>query len=191
MKAKKGEAGYVQAQKTKYLFYSIIEFSIVIAFVLFGIMKTGSRLNGFTIVGIVGCLPASKMLVEYITMMPHKGIEWNLSQEIVEKASLLTVIFDTIITGNEKVMPVQAFVISGNTICGYTTSEKTDETMLAKYLKQLLAQNGYDKVTVKILHDYHAFITRAEGLNNMASVSKIRDQQYENQLKQIILTTSF
>lgn len=191
MKAKKGEAGYVQAQKTKYLFYSIIEFSIVIAFVLFGILKTGSRLNGFTIVGIVGCLPASKMLVEYITMMPHKGIEWNLSQEIVEKASLLTVIFDTIITGNEKVMPVQAFVISGNTICGYTTSEKTDETMLAKYLKQLLAQNGYDKVTVKILHDYHAFITRAEGLNNMASVSKIRDQQYENQLKQIILTTSF
>lgn len=191
MKAKKGEAGYVQAQKTKYLFYSIIEFSIVIAFVLFGILKTGSRLNGFTIVGIVGCLPASKMLVEYITMMPHKGIEWNLSQEIVEKASLLTVIFDTIITGNEKVMPVQAFVISGNTICGYTTSEKTDETMLAKYLKQLLAQSGYDKVTVKILHDYHAFITRAEGLNNMASVSKIRDQQYENQLKQIILTTSF
>lgn len=191
MKVKKGEAGYIQAQKRKYLFYSVVEFTIVIAFVLFGIFKTGSRLNGFTIVGIVGCLPASKMLVEYITMMPHKGIAANLSQEIIEKASLLTVAFDLIITGNEKVMPVQAFVISGNTICGYTTSEKTDEAMLAKYLKQLLSKNGYDKVTVKIFHDYRAFITRAEGLNNMASVSKMVNRQYEDQLKQIIFTTSF
>ena len=114
MSIQKGHPGYIKAQKTKYLMWAIAEFAIVIALVVLGYIQTGSRLNLFTVIAIVGCLPASKMLVEFIAMAPHKSIEPEKFQEITEKAPLLTKVYDTVITGNDKVMPVDVFVISGH-----------------------------------------------------------------------------
>ena len=74
MSIEKGQPGYVKARKTKYLMAAILEFAIVIALVVLGYIQTGSKLNLFTVIAIVGCLPASKMLVEFITMAPYKSI---------------------------------------------------------------------------------------------------------------------
>ena len=38
--------------------------------------------------------------------------------------------------------------------------------------KTFLKDNHYDKMTVKIFHDYTAFLARAEGMNNMAEVEQ-------------------
>ncbi len=73
MKIEKGQPGYIKAHKTKYLIWTIGEFGIVIALVVLGYIQTGTRLNLFTIVAIVGCLPAAKMSVELITMAPNKA----------------------------------------------------------------------------------------------------------------------
>lgn len=190
MSIQKGQPGYIKAQKTKYLMWAIGEFAIVIALIILGYIQTGSKLNVFTVIAIVGCLPASKMLVEFITMAPHKSIEPEKYQEITEKAPMLTTVFDTIITGNDKVMPVDAFVISGHTVCGYTSSSKTDEVKAARYIKEMLHNNRCEKVTVKIFHDYKAFITRAEGMNSIASVEQAETKKRERRIRKLILTTS-
>ena len=190
MSIQKGHPGYIKAQKTKYLMWAIAEFAIVIALVVLGYIQTGSRLNLFTVIAIVGCLPASKMLVEFIAMAPHKSIEPEKFQEITEKAPLLTKVYDTVITGNDKVMPVDVFVISGHTVCGYTSSQKTDEVIVARYLKEMLHNNRFDKVTVKVFHDYTAFITRAEGMNSIATVEQPETKKKEKRIRQLILTTS-
>lgn len=66
MKIEKGQPGYVKARKVKYMIWTIAEFGVVIAIFVLGYMQTGTRMNLFTIVAIVGCLPAAKMLVELI-----------------------------------------------------------------------------------------------------------------------------
>ena len=190
MKIEKGQPGYIKARKTKYLFGAVIEFGIVIALVVLGYLETGSKLNLFTVIAIVGCLPASKMLVEFITMSSHKSISPEIYQEIEEKAALLTRAYDLVITSTEKVMPVAALVISGHVVCGYTLSDKTDEVKCARYLKDMLRSNGYDKMTVKIFHDYTAFLARAEGMNNIASVEQPESRKRERLVKQLILTVS-
>lgn len=190
MSIQKGHPGYIKAQKTKYLMWTIAEFAIVIALVILGYIKTGSRLNLFTVIAIVGCLPASKMLVEFIAMAPHKSIEPEKFQEVSEKAPLLTKVYDTVITGNDKVMPVDVFVISGHTVCGYTSSQKTDEVIVARYVKEMLHNNHFEKVTVKVFHDYTAFITRAEGMNSIATVEQPETKKKEKRIRQLILATS-
>lgn len=190
MKIEKGQPGYIKSQKTKYLIWSIAEFAVVIALVIIGYVQTGSKLNTFTVVAIVGCLPASKMLVEFITMAPHKGIDIDKFEEIEEKAPLLSKAYDLIITGKEKVMPVEAFVISGHTICGYTSSSKTDEAVISSYLKEMLHINKVDKVTVKVFHDYVAFLSRAEGMNNIAAIEQQESRRMERKIRRLLLTTS-
>lgn len=186
----KGQPGYIKARKMKYLAAAIVEFAIVIALVVLGVMQTGSRLNLLTVIAAVGCLPAAKMLVEFIAMAPHRSVEPAVYQELQEKAPALTKAFDLVITGNNKIMPVEAFVISGHTVCGYTTSPKTDEVKLARYLKELFASGHCEKVTVKIFHDYSAFLSRAEGMNSIAVVEHADPGGREKKLLQMLLTVS-
>ena len=98
MRTEKGQPGYVKARKQKYLLGAVVEFAIVIAIFVTGYIQTGSRLNLLTVVAVVGCLPAAKMLVEFITMAPYKSIEEAKYQELEEKAPLILKAYDMIIT---------------------------------------------------------------------------------------------
>lgn len=190
MKTEKGHPGYIHSRKMKYLLWAVVEFAIVIALVVIGIIQTGSRMNLLTVVAIVGCLPAAKMLVEYITMAPYHSIAPEKGKEIEEKAPLLTKAYDLVITSPEKVMQIDAVVISGHTICGYTSNEKTDEAKTAQYIKEVLHNHKYEKVTVKVFHDYVAFLSRAEGMNSIAAIEQPENRRRERRIRRLLLSTS-
>ena len=189
-KAERGKPGYINSLKKKYLIISIIEFAVVAAIFALGYFQTGSRLNLFTVLAILGCLPASKNLVEYIVVVPHKGIDVAKYDEIEEKAPNIIKVYDLVVAGQSKLMQLDAVAISGSTVIGYASSEKTDEVKLAEYLKKLFEAGGYPKITVKIFHDYTAFLTRAEGMNNIATVDKQSIKKRERKLRSLIYSSS-
>lgn len=189
-KLQKGRPGYILARKMRYLLWAVLEFAVVIAVFVIGYIQTGSRLNVLTVVAVVGCLPASKMLVEFVVMTPFKGIEAERYREIKEKAPLLVTAYDLLLTCSEKLMSVEAIVISEHVICGYTSNPKTDEKVVADYIKTLLESHHYEKMTVKVFHDYTAFLSRSEGLNNMASVSGEEPGRREKSMRAKILSVS-
>lgn len=87
MRIQKGKPGYLRIRKMKFLIGALVEFGVVAALLILGYMQTGSRLNLFTVIAVVGCLPASKMLVEFITMAPHRGVPAEIYKEIEKKSS--------------------------------------------------------------------------------------------------------
>lgn len=186
----KGQPYYIKAKKKNYLIFSVVEFGVVAALVLIGYLRTGSRLNLMTVFAVVGCLPAAKMLVEYITMAPYQSIEAIRYYDVEQKTRLLTKAYDLVLTGNDKVMHIDAVVISGHTVCGYTSNPKTDEAETARYIKDMLEKNQIEKVTVKIFHDYTAFLSRAEGMNNIATVENPDTGKKEQKIRQLILATA-
>lgn len=44
--------------------------------------------------------------------------------------------------------------------------------MVSDHIKAMLKQNGYTGLAVRVLNEYKPFITRAEGLDNIAAVEK-------------------
>ncbi len=190
MRIQKGAPGYIKAQKRRFLVGTVVEFAVVIGLVVLGYVQTGSRLNLLTVVAVVGCLPAAKMLVELITLWPHQGIGADVYKEVEEKAPLLMKAYDLVVTGSGKAMQVDVFVISDHTVYGYTDSQKTDEAKLSSYLKEMLKNNRVEKVTVKIFHDYTAFLARAEGMNNIMMVDQSSDRRRENMIRRLLLTVS-
>lgn len=190
MKVAKGDAGYIRSRKRKILLKTILEFGIVAALLILGIIETGTKQNLLTIVAVLGCLPASKALVELIMVLPHHSISEEMATEIELNASLLTSVYDMVFTSEKVIMPVETIVISGNTICGYSSSEKADMNFIAKHLKQYLHVNGFDKVSVKIFDNYTAFAARAEGMNNIVAIEKNDTKRHEERIKQILLNIS-
>ena len=174
----------------KVLLKMILQFGIILALLVLGICETGSKKNLLTVIAILGCLPASKTMVEFIMLIPHRTVTRQIVTEIDECANLLTRVYDMVFTSEKKIMPVEAIVISGNTICGYTSNKKADVNLIAQHLKQYLYANKYDKVSVKIFEQYSAFISRAEGMNNIADVEKNDTKRQEEGIRQVLLNIS-
>ena len=190
MKIEKGQAGYIKAQKNKLLAQSFISFGIVIAIFLLGYLQTGTRLNWLTFIAVLGCLPAAKVLVGLIAIAPYKTIDSGKAAEISSKAPLLTIACDMVITSRDKIMPVDAVVISGNTVCGYASNSKTNPEEAARHIKDILNENRIFKVTVKIFSDYASFLARAEGMNSIAEIERTDTKSKEKKIKGIILNIS-
>lgn len=188
MNVKKGQPGYIKARKQRYLLIAIVEFAVVAALVIAGYIVTGSKMNLVTVVAVLICLPASKMLVEFITMAPYKGIDAKKHKEIEAKAPLLIKAYDMIVTSEETVMPISAVVISDRVVCGYTASEKVDTEKAAAHIRQMLRQNQFDQMTVKIFRDYIAFLSRAEGMNRIAQIEPSDSPDTEEHIKNLILS---
>jgi len=190
MNKKKGEAGYLSSKKKRTILKVILEFGIVIALLVLGIKETGDRLNLLTLVAVLGCLPASKALVELIMVIPHRSIEETRASEIQNKSSLLTHVYDVVLTSEHHIMPIDALVISDNMICGYSSSKKIDLVFATKHIKQMLGKDHFNHVSVKIFDNYTAFLTRAEGMHNIASVEKADTKEKEEKIKRVLLNIS-
>lgn len=190
MRTKKGEAGYIRSHKTKLAVGVLIGFALVGAMVFMGYKTTGTKLNLLTLVAILGCLPVCRTLVNLIVMVPYHSINEARELEISGATGNLTVLYDLIITSEKKAMPIQAVVISNRTVCGYASDKRVDTAYAANHIKSMLAQNQLDKITVKIFTDYTAFLARAEGMDNIASVEQEDNSRMENRISRLILDIS-
>ena len=187
MKKKKGQYGYIKYKKTSNLLITIAEFSVVIILLLVGYFTTGSNKNVFTVIAILGCLPAAKALVSFIVMIPYKSLPKEVKEEIKEKSQHVGLIYDLILTDKDKIMPVDAIAISGSTVCGYATNPKTDLERVTKDIKEVISNNGISGVTVKVFHEFKPFMTRVEGLSNIKAVDKSDTRELENIIRKAIL----
>ena len=168
MKIQKGDAGYLRRRKRLLILEAVVSFGLVAALIIAGYVTTKTKLNLLTVVAVLGCLPASRILVNLIMVMPHDSIDEATELEISAVTEELTVAYDLVITSEKKAMPVAAVAIYNNTICGYVPVKKV----------------------VKLFHDYKAFLTRAEGMNNIASVEQQDTRKHEEMIKGLLLDIS-
>lgn len=170
MKIDKGEAGYLRQKRKHIATITFLQFMITLGLFVFGVLKEGLTLNLFTIISAVVALPTLYSLTKLIRIYPYQSINEAREIEIAGKTDSLTVLFDLVIKCDRKYVPIRSVVISDNIVCGYTNDRfvKTDPT--AAYIKGILEENGIEKVTVRILHDYVSFLSRAEGMQNIANI---------------------
>lgn len=187
---KKGEAGYISARKKQVIVKTILEFGIVIALLVLGILQTGSRMNVLTVVAVLGCLPAAKALVEVIMILPHKTVSEEHIQDIEARGTEVSRLYDLVFTSEKKVMPVESVVIVGNTICGYTSSEKCDVKFTTQHMQTYLHANGCHKVSVKIYQEFSEYLKRVEEMNLIAQKGEKETRKNEEAICRVLCRLS-
>ena len=71
-KTEKGMPGYLNYKRKIEIIRTLAYFGIVIAILLLGYFQTGTKLNLLTVVAIVGCVPASKVVV-FLVFIRHRN----------------------------------------------------------------------------------------------------------------------
>lgn len=186
MKLHKGTAGYISAKKRQLAYIIGAVAVIAILLLMAGYFVYGTRVNIFSVLAVIVCIPVCRTLVNLIMLIPHHTTSERMELELSGVTEDLTVLYDLLVTSEKKAMQIDALVISPTTICGYTSSPQTDTEDAARHIKHMLEKNKIEKITVKIFKDYKAFKSRAEGMENIVSVEQLTSHEREEKIAQIL-----
>lgn len=193
----KGQHGYTDAHKKAQFLKTCLFFLIPAAIFAVGYATTGTKRNYFTILAIVGCLPACKEMVNVIMFLKRRSMPEELYQEIEKHAARLTRAYELVLTTYERNYPIHSLVIRGNEIAGYTTCKSTDLKPLQEHIVKNLKGNGISGIHVHIFSDLKTYLERVDVLadKHVEEIPFTPDERYpglgrEELIRKLILTLS-
>lgn len=166
-RVKKGQYGYIKEEQRKTILRTIVFFLLSLAIYLTGYISTGTSKNLLTIVAVLGCLPASKSMVNMIMFLRVKECSETAHQTISQAAPACEGLYDMMFTTYEKTFQISHMVNAGRVLCGYTQDNKCDAAKCEAHLSQMLKQNSNKDITVKIFHDLKKYCERLEQINQL------------------------
>lgn len=162
--ARKGEFGYIAAEKKRKIIFTSILFAVPLLIFFTALIYFKTRLTIWTVVAVVGCLPACKMLVNLIMLFRSPSLNREVYQKISEHAGKLLMSYEMYMTFYEKSAFIDAFAVCGNLVVGYSSDPKIDTSFMETEAQKILKGNGY-RTTVKIFTDLKPFLDRLDTMN--------------------------
>lgn len=162
----KGEKHYLRNQRNYELAKTIILFVIAIGLFVAGlIINKGNKANIFTIVAVLGCLPACKCLVELIMFIRYKTCNDELSDKIESYSKGLIQAYDRVFTSKEKTHQIDHLVINNNSLCCYTSAKKFSEEDFKKHINTYLKAENIKDTTIKVFVEEKKYLERISNMN--------------------------
>ncbi len=174
-KQTKGEFGYPAYQTKLVILRTILYFLLAMAVFLLGYFSTKTKENLLTVVAVCGLLPACKSLVSVIMYLRIPKFNDETYQTLSRKAGNVTVLYSLYLTSYKNNFPINCFGIRGNCLIGYTEFATCDAAACEEHIKDLLKQNSFKNVTVKIFKEQRKFEERLIQLGNTEPGSKETD----------------
>lgn len=163
-KIRKGDYGYFRAEKKKQLLITFLLFAVPLGIFFSAWAYHGSRLTIWTVISVVGCLPACKALVNLIMILRCRPLDESLYRKIREHQGSLVMAYEMYMTFYEKSGYIDAAAVCGNTVVCYSSDPKIDAAFMGEQAQKIVRKNGY-KVTLKVFTDLKPFLERLDSMN--------------------------
>ncbi len=184
----KGCYGYLARQKKKEILKTILFFALSLSLFAIGYLTTGTKKNLLTIVAMLGFLPASKSMVSMIMYLKAGGCSESCYQRLQEmQLSGMHILYDLYLTSYRSNFQISAMAVRNQTICGYTEDANCDLSAGEKHLTEILRQNGYQGLTVKLYQSADSFMDRLAQLGAMPEKGEEKEAAIREIIKDISL----
>jgi hypothetical protein len=161
----KGDYGYYSYEKKRRAAIVAFMFGLTLLIFFTGIIMTGTRKNMFTLVAILGVLPAAKWAVQMIMIFLQKPIDPKVVDITEQAAGELTHGYELCVTAYEGRLPLDAVVVCGNNIAAYSSAEKGKFEFMESHVRKILHGNGFGNPTFKIFRKLEAYQERIRQLS--------------------------
>lgn len=163
-KVRKGDYGYLASEKKKRILITAILFAVPLGIFFSAMIYFKTRLTIWTVIAVVGCLPACKSMVSLIMIFRAKPVAPQVYEEISEHAGRILMSYEMYMTFYEKSASIDAFAICGNTVVGFSSDPKIDAAFMEREAQKILRGNGF-KANVKIFTRLPQFLERLDSMN--------------------------
>lgn len=169
---KKGDFGYPPYERKKVIIRTVLYFLASAAVFWLGYFTTGKKENLLTIVAVLGLLPASKSFVSAIMYMKIPKFGEPDYLEISENAGGVSVIYSMYLTSYKLNFPINCLAARGDNLIGYTEFQNCDTAACEEHIKDMLRQNSFKNMTVKIFREKARFVERLAQLQDLEESKK-------------------
>ena len=163
-KTQKGIPGYIKTEQIRILILTILLFILPLGLYIIGLVVTGTNKNLMTLFAVLGCLPASMSLVQFIMFQlaePCDKEDQKAIQAVTQEGY-----FDYCFTGGEKTYQIgHLFYRKGNLILYPSKDLEADK--LEKHLQKYLAQAQIKDVTVHTIQNRQTYLNRIKELSKL------------------------
>mgnify|MGYP003284989765 FL=1 len=152
MKIRKGDYGYISRQKLTRFLKTILFFLLPLAFFIVGyVLNNGDRMNIYTVIAIVGCIPACMSAVGMIMMWMRKPMRRELYEEISSHAGDVAMAYELYLTTRDKNLFLDAVAVCGEYVTAYADRDVPhgDLAFMEEHIRKTLRADHL-KATVKI-----------------------------------------
>ncbi|MDD3277478.1 MAG: hypothetical protein PHG16_01145 [Lachnospiraceae bacterium] len=164
-KAKKGTYGYIRWQKCQRLVITLALFALPLTFFIVGmVLNKGDRKNIYTLIAVVGCLPACRSTVNLILIWTQHSIMLPIYEELSVLSEKVCMVYELYLTTYEKNLMVEAAAICGEEVACFAPKADKNITFFEEHMQKILRANGY-KSHVKIFTDKKHFSERVLSLD--------------------------
>ncbi len=184
----KGDYGYYAYEKKRRVAIVAFLFGLCLLIFLTGVIMTGTRKNMFTLVAILGVLPAAKWAVQMIMVLLQKPIDPKVVEMTEEIAGDLTHGYELCVTAYEGRLSLDAVVVCGNSIAAYSSAEKGKFEFMETHVRKIIHGNGLGNPSFKIFRKLDHYQERIKQL--AADPEKYReglrytpDEQHEGETR--------
>lgn len=160
----KGDHGYYSWEKKRRAGIVILLYGICLLIFFSGIAVSRTRNNVFTVIAVVGVLPAAKWTVNLIMVLLQKQPDEEAYRLTEEIAGNLTRGYELCVTAEEGRLSLDAVVVCGNSVAAYTSSSKGLFEFMQTHMEKIIHGNGFSGVKVRIFLDRKQYTARISAL---------------------------
>lgn len=173
-KPEKGCYGYIRYQKKIRLLRTVLCFAVAFAIYLIGyLLNDGDRKNIYTIIAMLGIIPASLSCVGTIMMCMRKPMDSALYRDIKSAAGKLDVAYELYFTTHDTNLYVDAAVVADGTVAAFTHEDVKQDVIhfMEDHIEKSLRASGH-KRKVKIFQNEKQFLERLRQMDSKGGESE-------------------
>ncbi len=186
----KGAPGYISKHKKLEVLKLLAAFALIAGLIVIGMVTTGSKKNLLTVVAVLGCLPACRVMASLIAIWPYHSLDAASCARIRESADTVRVFFDFVFTSQEAIYPVCSIAICGHTVCGYMKEKTKLLSGAEEHLKKAVRAEGIQKVSVKIFDNEEAYRKRLIEMRALDTADEGKSDGIELQMANLFMNFS-
>lgn len=152
-----------------------------------GYFTTGTKTNLLTIVAVLGCLPACKSAVIMFMYLKAKSCSGECYEKLQPYVGNTLMLYDLYLTSYEKNYQISAMAVKNSSLCGYTEDGKCDLTAGEKHISEILKQDGYEGLTIKLFSNFSKFTDRLLQMESLSDKSEKKEVAIAEIIKSISL----
>lgn len=160
----KGTAGYINNRKALTIIRTVILYALAIGIYLIGYLTLHTNKSLWSIIAVLGILPASKSAVNMIMFLRFKSLKEQEYQDFEGARGELPVSYENILTTKEKTYYLPVVAYRNHTVCAYMEQEKLDASAVENRMRESLKLEKID-ATVKVFKNKKQFVERLKALN--------------------------
>ena len=160
----KGTYGYLDRSRIHAWKKAALMLAVPVLIFLGGWYVNGTRENVMTVVAIVGCLPGCNQVVRAIMASRYHSMDRRFYETVEKARGNCLALYENVFTSYEKTYYVDAVVLCGREIVGYSSDAKLDEKAAAEHIRSLLKKSSY-KQNVTIYRNQNEFLVRVQSLS--------------------------